>query len=215
MGDKTSGMKRIFLLVVASLMLCTVSAQEWQKNILGVRAGLNVADCAISVGDLKSRTAFHVGFSYERLLSKAAPLYLETGLQLSSKGFQLNVYGEEQYTCEAYYLELPLMLNYKFNIKNVVTIYPSIGFYGAYGVAGKFKYEESGYELDVDTFSDEGGVQNMDIGYRVSASAAYKRLVLTIGYEGGFSNILDDTSEVEVVGKAKNQNFFVSLGFNF
>lgn len=208
-------MKRFFMLVFTSLMLCTVSAQELQKNIVGVRAGLNVSDCAVSAGDFESKTAFHVGFSYERLLSKNTPLYLETGLQLSSKGFQLNVYGEEQYTCNAYYLELPLMLNYKINIKNTVTIYPSVGCYGAYGVAGKFKYEETGYELEVDTFSDEGGLQKMDLGYRVSASAAYKRLVLTIGYEGGFSNILDEASEYEVVGKATNQNFFVSLGFNF
>ncbi len=209
-------MKKLFLVVIALLMVNSLSAQEWQKNIFGVRAGLNVSSFSTSYDeDLDVRTAFHVGFNYERLLAKNLPLYLETGLQLSAKGTQYNDFGEAQYTCDAYYLEVPLMLNYKINIKDVVTLYPSAGFYGAYGVGGKFKYEEVGSEWEVDTFSEEGGVQNWDFGYRLSASAAYKRITLTIGYEGGISDIVDDASEEFVVGKMKNQNFFISLGYNF
>ena len=94
-------MKKLFLVVIALLMVNSLSAQEWQKNIFGVRAGLNVSSFSTSYDeDLDVRTAFHVGFNYERLLAKNLPLYLETGLQLSAKGTQYNDFGEAQYTCD-------------------------------------------------------------------------------------------------------------------
>ena len=41
-------MKKVLLIVAAILLANAVSAQNYEKNILGVRAGVNVSTCDIS-----------------------------------------------------------------------------------------------------------------------------------------------------------------------
>ncbi|WP_289109151.1 hypothetical protein [uncultured Alistipes sp.] len=58
-----------------------VMAQDYAKNIYGVRAGVNLN---FLTGDFhaltQGTTSFHVGGTYQRLLLANQPLYLETGL---------------------------------------------------------------------------------------------------------------------------------------
>lgn len=43
-------MKKVLLIVAAILLANAVSAQNYEKNILGVRAGLNLSSYSISAG---------------------------------------------------------------------------------------------------------------------------------------------------------------------
>ena len=206
--------------MAATMLFGSVSAQDLQKNIFGVRAGANLSTLN-TVLELNHKISFNAGVSYECLLTNKAPLYLESGLYFSDKGYK-NTYVWEDYNeietlkASLNYLQIPLMLNYKFNISKSFAIYPSVGFYYAFAVAGT---EEYTYEYDGDSdsefykiFEDGGGdyeYKRSDFGYRLSLSFALKRVVLGVGYEGGLLPIIKDAV------KAKNSNLYVSLGVNF
>ena len=86
-------MKKVLLIVAAILLASAVSAQNYEKkNILGVRAGLNLSSYSISAGGASistdSRASFHVAVTDQILLSSKLPFYLETGLAFSSRGGQ-------------------------------------------------------------------------------------------------------------------------------
>lgn len=79
-------MKKLLLtLVVAAVAAGSAMAQNYEKNIFGVRAGLNVSNVSMDYFAPKSKAGFHVAGVYQRLLTGSLPLYLETGLQVSQK----------------------------------------------------------------------------------------------------------------------------------
>lgn len=224
-------MKKLLLFVAAVMLLGSASAQDLQKNIYGVRAGVNFSSIDLELLDMFGfRTGFQAGVSYEHLLLKNNPLYLETGLLYSNKGCKYSDevfgfgYGAEISTS---YIEVPIMLNYKFFIGNDITLYPSAGVYYAFGVASKEKGfvgggDESSFIENVEisgsssAFGEDGFLKRSDFGYRVGVSATWKNLVLSAGYEGSFMNVAKsfDDGDIPISLKAKNLNIFITLGYN-
>ena len=200
-----------FLLLLAGVALFATSAmaQRYEKNIFGVRAGLNVANMSVNGVSPDSKIGFHVAGSYERLLTSSMPLYLETGLQLTWKGCQID---DDHFTnkVNAAYLEIPIMVNYKFNIKNKVTLYPSLGFYYGLGIGGKIKTGDP----KVDTFG-KYTCKRSDFGMRMAATALWKQFTFGLGYEFGFTDINKGFSDDNWAPEIKTGNFFISVGYNF
>ena len=126
-------MKKVLLIMAAILLANAVSAQNYEKNILGVRAGVNVSTCDISAGGASistdSRASFHVAVTDQILLCNKLPFYLETGLAFSSRGGKV-----DGVSFRPSYLQIPVLVNYHFNIKNIVTIQPFAGLYYGLGV---------------------------------------------------------------------------------
>lgn len=228
--DNFSIMKKVLLFVATVMLLGSASAQDFQKEIFGVRAGLNLANINTNFDvftNFESKPSFNVGFSYERLILNDKPIYLETGLLYSNKGYKYTeVDYDEVYDIKASlsYLELPLMVNYKLNIGNGISVYPSAGVYYAFAFAGKerevFKEEDSDGDIYKeiyisDCFGEYGIIKRSDFGYRVSASASYKKYVLSVGYEGSLLNIAKTEADDDIKAEIKNSNLFISLGYNF
>ena len=121
-------MKKIFLALTIMLLANAASAQNHEKNILGVRAGLNLSSYSISAGGASistdSRAAFHVAVVDQILLCNRLPFYLETGLAFSSRGGKV-----DGASFRPSYLQIPVLVNYHFNIKDIVTIQPFAGLY--------------------------------------------------------------------------------------
>ncbi len=216
-------MKKLFFALVGVAMVASSAvAQNFEKNIFGVRAGLNVANMSMQGLSANSRAGFHVAGVYQRLLMDSQPLYFETGLQISQKGFKSEILGEKM-SANPLYLEIPVMVNYKFNIKDVVTLYPSVGFYYALGVAGKSKYDFGGMTEKLDLYGKDGGLKRSDFGMRFSATAEWKQFVFSLGYEFGFINVSNESISMSVDEeefaiaplKMKTGNFFLSVGYNF
>ena len=207
------------------MMAGSATAQDYEKNIYGVRAGLNVANISVDGYSPNSKVGFNVSGVYQRLLTSSMPFYLETGLSFSQKGCKV---GSEvgDIKVNSMYLQIPVMVNYKFNIKDVVTLYPSVGFYYGMGLGGKIKGE--GYK--VDTFGKEGALKRSDFGMRISGTVEWKKFSFGLGYEFGFINVgnnvnlgdvdFDDEDmgfdgEDYATPKVKTGNFFISIGYNF
>ena len=158
-------MKKVLLIMAAILLANAVSAQNYEKNILGVRAGLNLSSYSISAGGASistdSRASFHVAVTDQILLCNKLPFYLETGLAFSSRGGKV-----DGVSFRPSYLQIPVLVNYHFNIKDIVTIQPFAGLYYGLGIGGKVKVgDEKG-----DIFGDEGGLKRSDLGVRLGAA---------------------------------------------
>lgn len=128
-------MKKLFFAVLGVAFLAgNVVAQDYDKNIYGVRVGLNAAKLtAGDDGHSTTKPGFHIGGVYERLLMPSKPLYLETGLNLTLKGSGGTM---SDVRLSALYVEIPIMVNYKFYAGEHWVFYPSAGFYYALGVGG-------------------------------------------------------------------------------
>lgn len=224
-------MKKLFFALAGVILVASSAvAQNYEKNLYGVRAGLNVASLLDQGMEVHSKTGFHIAGVYQRLLTESLPLYLETGLQLSQKGYKVQFYERESYN--AMYLEIPVMVNYKFYIKDKVAIYPSFGVYYALGIGGKYKgesmnSEEYGTEK-YDMFGSKGFMKRSDFGLRFSATAEWRKFAFSLGYEFGFVDVAKNaepgSSDYDDeyygggdynFGEMKTGNIFISIGYNF
>jgi hypothetical protein len=225
-------MKKVILIVIGLFAVSTiVSAQGLKKDIFGVRAGLNLANVSMySEGligkielDTDSKTNFHVGFSYQHLLIPATPLYLETGLYFTQKGFKyfldFSKYMVVDPNIELYYVkansnsmyfQVPLLLNYHFAVAKNITIQPFAGLYLAYGIGGKTKTDNGEKKISEKSFGDDG-YERFDLGIRAGIGATFGKIYMSIGYEPGLINISADTGE----GRMKNENWAFTIGYNF
>lgn len=190
----------VVLLLGMSLMANRANAQEYPKSIFGVSAGLNVSNL-VSVDEgvkvkMDSRVGFHIAGSYELLLMKNAPLYLETGLQLSQKGATAFT---GHFKASFLFAEVPLMVNYKFSLPYGISVSPSLGAYYAYAFYGSGEMSQIMEDPKVS-----------DIGVRASVTAQWHKIALGIGYEHGIHAISDGEGD-----KSPLRNFFVSVGFKF
>lgn len=190
--------------------------QNFPKNIFGVRAGLNVAKMNGDWPDAKSTIGFHAGANYQRLIINNIPLYFETGIYFSMKGCKDDsaVEGMEEYEIEAkmnpMYVQIPVLVNYKFHVNNDWSISPFAGVYCAIGVAGKYKETFNGEVVgEVDLFKSIEGedafLKRVDIGVNLGITASYKKFNLGLGYEIG---VLDNYG-------LKNRCFTLTVGYNF
>ena len=193
-------MKKVLLIVAAILLASAVSAQNYEKNILGVRAGLNLSSYSISAGGASistdSRASFHVAVTDQILLSSKLPFYLETGLAFSSRGGKV-----DGVSFRPSYLQIPVLVNYHFNIKDIVTIQPFAGLYYGFGIGGKVKVG-----------GDEGGLKRSDLGVRLGAGVVWKRIYFGLGYDIGCLNLI---KESDGEGTMRNNCFTISVGYNF
>ena len=193
-----------------------VSVQHnYQKNIFGIRAGMNLAKRGTGDFSTQNKIGYFAGVNYQRLLINNVPLYLETGAYFSMKGYKDNssIDGMEAYSIEAeanpMYMQIPVLLNYKFNVGKNFTLSPYAGGYYALGVAGNYKETENGEQVGSSPlFTDEDGegalMNRSDIGINVGLNIGWKKLSLNIGYEFG-----------QVIDPGYNKCFTLGFGYNF
>lgn len=217
-------MKKVLLAATTILMAATVSvfAQDYEKNIYGVRVGVNVTSANVKVLDAmtldtKAHAGFFVGGVYQRLLTGKLPLYLETGLNFSQWGFDL-VAEEAKYN--VWYLQVPVMLNYKFFVNNF-TLYPSVGLVYSLGLAGTQKYSYGGISEKYKVFgkydneTGNGGILNRsDFGMRIALNAEWKNFYIGAAYGLGFLNLVQ-TDYDDAIKIHNNCTFTISVGYNF
>lgn len=199
-------MKKVILILTTLLLASAASAQDYQKNILGIRAGLNMSKYSFKDAgsiDNKSRTSFHVAVSDQILLCSKLPLYLETGLGYSSLGGK--VHGAK---FQPSYLQIPVMINYHFIINNF-TIQPFAGAYYGFGIGGKAKDGDN----KADLFGDDGALKRSDVGVRLGVGFVWKHIYLGAGYDLGCMDLSKDNAFGDA--KIRNNNFSISVGYNF
>lgn len=216
-------MKKYALILIAVLLAGAVRAQKYEKNILGIRAGVNVSKYDISAEDMQISTGSRAGFNFavtdQVLLHRSLPLYIETGVGFSSLGSRAAapIYDQiETMTMRPFYLQVPLLVNYHFLIGGLVTIQPFAGVYGGVGVRGMMKTQYGSEDL----FGDRGILSRIDFGVRAGVGFVVRRIYLGINYDIGCRNqfrggeffyytLRPESAEI------RNNSLTVSIGYNF
>lgn len=136
------------------------------------------------------------GVDIDRLLSnKESSIFVGAGLQLANKGWKDKVYDvslQNKYiwTCNLYYLQLPLHLGYQYAPNKDLSLSTSLGPYFAYGLTGKSeikKYEEP-LPNGGNPFTNEV-YKRFDIGWHIQIGATYKQhYKVAISYTLGMRN---------------------------
>lgn len=234
-------MKKLFVAAVAAMCVFSVSAQRasdtsefsfWdgdqaeQKIIIGPRVGLNVSNVStdkIEGWDSDSKIGFNVGVAVEFPIVRS--FYINTGLFYTTKGFKNEVSEDDwsyKQTANAGYLELPIYASYRLNFAEESQLQVNFGPYFAYGVNGKFKVEETDepdWECDLfgvadeDSDEDKMGLKRFDCGLGVGLGYTFHKIYLGINYQFGLVNIADKKEWGNA--KIKNNNFNISIGYNF
>ena len=210
-------MKKLFTLILLLSLSLGAWAQQFEKNILGIRGGINVAKEIAEVGsisqDTDTRIGFHLGITDQILLSDRLPFYLEVGLGVSQLG------GEGDGVVDRpLYIQIPVLVNYHFQLGQGFGIQPFAGVYYGLGVTGKS--EADGIKSDM--FGGEGFMRRSDFGIRLGAGMTYNRFYFGLQYDFGCLNIVKDDignifDQEFGFGKLKGRNrcFSISVGYNF
>lgn len=171
----------------------------------GVVLGLNSSTTGSSSTD--SKTGFHVGVRGE--LNFRKPVYLTASLLYSRKGHKRENYdyysgGYGEVKANAGYVEIPIMVGYRWNVGNSMKIFGETGPYFAAGVGGNIKYPD-GYEEH--TFHS-GWDNRGDIGWALGAGVEYDKYSFRLGYEFGLK-------EIGGHSLPENRNFMAGFAYMF
>ncbi len=153
------------------------------------------------------QTGLNVGAVVGIPLTYQYPLYLETGLSYIEKGGKKDQTTGEKMTYSLNYLEVPVVLKYKYNVDNHFSIQPQVGGYFAVGVGGKVKNYQA---LEAQSSFNKNLFQRCDGGLRFGCGIGYDMFYADVTYDLGLANIGHDTFK-----NTKNGSLQLNFGVNF
>lgn len=154
-----------------------------------IRFGLTAGFIASKPVDYQEHVGFQIGGKAEIPLAKNIPnLYLAPSLTLTSKGWKDEVYDEEEdrntdWTCNAYYLELPILVGFNILSRNNYQLVLEFGPYVAYGLFGNSKIKGKGEEFEIDNIFSSV-YRRFDYGFMGQVGVDVKQWQFCIGYSG-------------------------------
>lgn len=187
------------------------SQQYYPTTYYGFRLGMGIATVHSDSPFLDAsdpRIGLNTGFVIGTGLSRQAPLYFETGLFYTEKGGKSTFQGD-RFSYGLNYLEVPLVLKYRYYAGNGLTVEPFAGGYLAAGVGGKIK--DFGQREAYDSFSDDPyGFKRFDGGLRLGFGLGIRSLYMEASYDIGLANIGHDDFNATRTGDLN-----LTLGVNF
>lgn len=209
------------LLLVA--ILCLAVIPGFSQNLAGkceFDFGLNSS----SMTWTGSKLGFHAGVrATKNLDSQIGPgFYANAGLFFSLKGGKADLGELAQSTIEAYYLEVPVHIGYKYTVNEDIKLFAEVGPYLDLGLFGnqssKTIADWEGTKYDKETRPTFDTLRRYDFGLGFRVGAEYKKYVIAIGYDAGIANIYPtnyDDDDVDVTGTVHSSNFYISAGIKF
>lgn len=151
-------------------------------------------------------SGFNVGIVGGIQLAEATPLFLEGGLYYTEKGGK-GYHGGDKFTYDLNYLEIPIVVKYKYFFDNAMALQPFFGGFLACGVGGKVK--NYGAREAFSSFSSDY-FKRFDGGIRLGCGFSYTNFYLELAYDFGLANICHDTFD-----KSHTGCFYATLGVDF
>lgn len=174
---------------------------------LGVVAGFNMNN--IEADETDAMPGFHVGLCGE--INFRVPVYLTASLLYSQKGYkkeEIVYYGHNSGTnnlrVHAGYVEIPIMVGYRYGFNNGLSVFGETGPYFACGVLGKMRDDHGSRG---DTFYGDF-VDRLEAGWGFNVGVEYNRYSFRLGYELGFDKFCGNHLP-------ENRNLMVGLAYMF
>ena len=204
--------------LITTLLLLLVCLSGYSQISWNAKAGVNISN-TINSGDVDFKPGYQFGVGMDYYFNNHWGI--QPSLMLISKGYKIKgdyppfINKSEQLksydiTDNKVYVELPLLLTYRFNVSEKLKLIFSGGGYIAYGITGKFKntntlLDGSKRKDKVDSFS--AGVEKFDTGLAAGAALEYNDKY-SIGLSSDFG--LKSTQ-----ARFKNRTYGLSFGYRF
>ena len=204
--------------LITTLLLLLVCLSGYSQISWNAKAGVNISN-TINSGDVDFKPGYQFGVGMDYYFNDHWGI--QPSLMLISKGYKIKgdyppfINKSEQLksydiTDNKVYVELPLLLTYRFNVSEKFKLIFSGGGYIAYGITGKFKntntlLDGSKRKDKVDSFS--AGVEKFDTGLAAGAALEYNDK-----YSIGLSS---DFGLRTIDGRDKNRTYGLSFGYRF
>ena len=175
----------------------------------GLRLGLALAsvnsdDDKLDGGSMQS--GLHLGAVIGFQLSSSAPVYLESGLAYTEKGGK-GTLEHKKFTYSLNYLEMPIVVKYRYEMSDEMSIQPFAGGYLAVGISGKMK--DYGDRTVESSFTDER-FKRFDGGLKIGCGFEYQVIYGELAYDFGLANICHSDFESSHTGC-----LYLNIGVNF
>lgn len=187
----------------------SISAINAQNLSTEVVAGMTLSNWA----EYPFKTGFQLGAKFELAMPKLANgIYTNAGLLFALKGCNSGI-GRK---LNAYFIEVPIHIGYKYSITNNFAIFGEVGPYIGFGLFGK---SDEFYKENYDHFNQTGKMCNtfdvmnrfdVGVGLRVGGEIK-KRYSISVGYDWG---LLNTTDSHDTCGSGcKFKTLTISLGY--
>lgn len=216
------------LVKLLTVIFCTTMTTSTFAQTFGLKAGFNLSNITATnsagtiSGNFEMLPGFHVGPTAEFGLTEL--LSLETGLILSTKGYQLmeeeeifGIISKSEVTSRLFYLDIPLMAKGTFDMGSV-QLFAAAGPYLGIGLKGNTNTVETydgetnevDYEIDWGTDEEEDELRRFDFGLSAGVGIQIKSIEIGASYDLGLANVSafrgDET-------KANHGVIKISIGF--
>ena len=197
-----------------------------------VKAGMNVSKITnYGVNDMKPGYQFGVGMDY----FFTGHWGIQPSLMIISKGLKSNgdlysgniaeylyhppnaSYSE---TVNRMYLEMPVMLAYRFNVSGTVKLVFNGGGYVSYGIGGKYRFHvtlfEGGSAEKTSGSSFDERTHRLDFGLGAGTALEYKnRYTVSLFAEWGLKDTFKPVYTQKNTVKLSNQTYGLNIGYKF
>lgn len=217
-------MKRLMLTIASIIMALPMLAQydaygrtqttvagygEGKTIYYGLRLGMAVStvnsdDSALDGGT--AQTGLNLGAVAGFQLTPSAPVYLESGLFYTEKGGKGYV-DKAKFSYNLNYLEVPVIVKYRYSVDDRFSIQPFVGGYFALGVGGKVKNYDA---RETSSSFSEHFFKRFDGGLKIGCGFEYQMIYADLSYDWGLANICHSDFDSSRTGC-----FYVNCGVNF
>lgn len=200
--------------------------------------GLNISN--VNNLNANAKVGFNMGLRLEYMMPDCYGVYISGGLNYSLKGFMYSsfVTPDESngqtlpptgvtYRGNAFYLEIPLHIGYRYNFSNIFGIYADFGPYFALGTNGKLRtnYDDDMWDDTKTAYYRNGkamDIQRCDcgIGYRIGVEYA-NAYSFTLSMDWGLTDLYRDSFRKQMavddyrLPKIHNFNCSLTYGYRF
>ncbi len=200
-------------------------------QVFGVRGGLNLSKMTMKSEDMdlsddfEIKPGLHIGPTVEFPLSENSSI--EAALLLSQKGIKDSYketydggYYESKMVLNLWYIDIPILYKYKFQIGDKIQLFPALGPYVGIGLSGKSKnefksnYGNETHSSDIEWGSDEETdmLKRLDAGLTIGGGLDINAFEFGINYNVGIANISTYTEQSTKI-KNKVLQFYCTYKF--
>lgn len=193
-------MKKIFLMLVAALMVgtATVNAQVKGGEFIlrgGFAANNFKGDNTRGIDMLPS---YNFSLDYNKTFYKGA--YWNVGVMFGTRGFDVEDWDGK---FRAHNFNIPFTVGYKYNLTNNFALDGRFGAFFGVDMAGKYEFDDDDIKIgDIEDY------KRCDGGIMLGLGVWYKRVNFEYTFKRGFGEAWDD-------GRAGAVNHMIRLGYAF
>ena len=213
-------MKKIKLFMVVCLLgiAATASAQFANSSSnssadasawKGIRASYLPISIKADGGGSIDYTGFQAGYVKSFAISANAPLFIETGANLSYMSGDLEMYdGYDVIDVDMnmFSINVPVNFGYQLAFSETASIFPYVGATLRGNLFGNFKADGESLSIFDSDLEDGWKAKRFQIGWQVGVAATFNNFVVGVSYGTDFNDIFED---------CKIATTAISIGFNF